>query len=83
MDFSDMTQAELSLMEAFLEESLGSHQPKMAFQASLKDRLTHAKPVDRRQQLAKAWLAGLACALGATAVYSLGYLIYRRRQARA
>ena len=67
-------------MEAFLEEGLGSHKPKIDFQASLKDRLTCAKPFDRRKRVAKAWLTSLACAVAGGAVYSLAYFIHRKCQ---
>ena len=78
IDYSEMSQTEISLIEAFLEEGLGSHKPKIDFQASLKDRLTRAKPFDRRKRVAKAWLTSLGCALAGGAIYSLVYVIHRR-----
>lgn len=78
LDYSMMSQAEISLMEAFLEEGLGSHKPKIDFQASLKDRLTRAKPFNRRKRIAKVWLTSLACAAAGGAIYSMAYLIRRK-----
>ena len=85
-DFSKLhqvSQAGINRVEAFLEDKLGAHKPKIDFQASLKERLTRAKPFGHRNRLGKAWIAAMACALAGGAIYSLGYLLFRKYQLRA
>ncbi len=73
---------EIQEMEDFLRGKLGDLRPKIAFQASLKDKLISSETFQQKKRMGKAWLIGLGVALAGATFYGMGYLIYKNVSTR-